>query len=409
MARYHYFCHILALVLFAAFVQAQETSSEAPDSEIDEDDECAASIIGDYNMSLRIGSLFIIMGTSAIGVFTPVIIHRIRPYDHGSIRDWILTIGKFFGTGVILATAFIHMLPEALSNFDSPCLSEGWKSYGAFAGVFCMISSFALQLLELAAVSNLDRIYAKRQAQRDTLDIEKTEVCSTAILGSDSSQQSTTKDIDERLTKKGGFGYGIGGGAASSGNRSNDIGNGGHGHSHEIGHVHSAGLLEDDDQSFRNIGTLMLELGIVMHSIIIGITLANTGNDEFITLLIALVFHQFFEGVALGTRINDMNHSNWIKPVLMGGLFMIMTPIGVAIGIGIHSSFNANSSSSVLASAILDSLSAGILLYNAYVSLMSLEINHNVEFRRAPFVRKAVCFLSMYVGAAIMALIGKWA
>ncbi|KAI9015760.1 Zinc/iron permease [Phycomyces nitens] len=371
MASQHYYCQALAFILFAVFVQAQEISNEIPGNE-EEEDECSATVIGDYNMPMRIGSLFIIMATSAIGVFTPVIIHRIKPYDQGSIRDWLLTIGKFFGTGVILATAFIHMLPEALSNFDSPCLTEGWKSYGAFAGVFCMISSFALQLLELAAVSNLDRIYAKRQAERDTMDIEKTEVCSTAI-GSDASQ-STAKEA----------------------------------HDHDFGHVHSAGLLEDD-QSFRNIGTLMLELGIVMHSIIIGITLANTGNDEFITLLIALVFHQFFEGVALGTRVNDMNHSSWLKPALMGGLFMIMTPIGVAIGIGIHSSFNANSSSSILASAILDSLSAGILLYNAYVSLMSLEINHNVEFRRAPFVRKAVCFLSMYVGAAIMALIGKWA
>ncbi|KAI7870413.1 Zinc/iron permease [Spinellus fusiger] len=313
-----------------------------------------------------------------------MILHRIRPYHAGSIRDWLLTVGKFFGTGVILATAFIHMLPEALSNFDSPCLSEGWQSYGAFAGVFCMISSFALQLLELAAVSNMDKIHTQRQAEQKTLDLEKTDVSSTTLVS----------DLNPSTT------------------------------SHH-GHVHGAGLLEDD-QSFRNIGTLMLELGIVMHSIIVGITLANTGNEEFVTLLIALVFHQvrrcttfffhawtnnkqFFEGVALGTRVNEMNHKSWTKPALMGTLFMLMTPIGIAIGIAIHSSFNPNSSSAILASAILDSLSAGILLYNAYVSLMSMEINHNVEFRRSSLIRKVVSFLSMYLGAALMALIGKWA
>ncbi|KAI7873284.1 Zinc/iron permease [Mucor mucedo] len=286
-------------------------------------------------------------------------------------------MGKFFGTGVILATAFVHMLPEALENFDSPCLSEGWKSYGSFAGVFCMLSSFALQLLELAALSNIERIRARKLEENQCNDIEK--------LGyktkSSSSSESTARNspVDPRLVVD----------------------------DHE-GHVHSAGLFEEGDP-LKHIGTLILELGIVMHSIIVGITLSNTGTDEFITLLIALVFHQFFEGVALGTRINDMNIAGWRRPALMGTLFMIMTPIGCAIGIGIHSSFNPNSSSSVLASAILDSLSAGILLYNAYISLMSQDINQNVEFRQSPFTRKFICFMSMYCGAGLMALLGKWA
>lgn len=65
-------------------------------------------------MSLRVGALFIILVTSAfgketplfhtckfhikyhsLGVFTPIIMHRISPYDKGSYRDWLLTMGKF--------------------------------------------------------------------------------------------------------------------------------------------------------------------------------------------------------------------------------------------------------------------------------------------------------------------------
>jgi zinc transporter 1/2/3 len=148
------------------------------------------------------------------------------------------------------------MLPEALANFDSPCLSAGWQTYGAFGGVFCMISSFALQLLELAAVSNIERIHKRNREQNISLDIEKQR--------SDSSLDSESTDITARNSPVE--------------------------HCHE-GHVHSAGLFEDAE-AFQHIGTLILELGIVMHSIIIGITLANTGNEEFITLLIALVFHQ---------------------------------------------------------------------------------------------------------------------
>ncbi|KAL1933401.1 hypothetical protein VTP01DRAFT_7491 [Rhizomucor pusillus] len=337
---------LFAISAFPFFAQAQD-QSEA------EADECVAEPTEDYNMPFRVGSLFIILVTSAVGMFTPIILHRIQPYSQGSIRDWCLTIAKFFGTGVILATAFVHMLPEALENFSSPCLTEGWQSYGAFAGIFCMISSFALQLLEMGAAAHLRSLHKHDQT----------------------SEHTQTEKYPDNL---------------------------------EAGHCHSAGFLEQD-QSLHSIGTLILELGIVMHSIIIGIALANTGNDEFVTLLIALVFHQFFEGVALGTRVNDMNHKSWVKPVILGLLFVIMTPLGIAIGICIHSSYNGNSYSAVLSSAILDSLSAGILLYNAYISLMSAEVNHSRTFQQYSFIRKLSCFAAMYVGAGLMSLLGKWA
>lgn len=153
------------------------------------------------------------------------------------------------------------MLPEALENFGSPCLSAGWQSYGAFAGVFCMISSFALQILELAAVENIERIRAKKAAEHMSMDIEKSPQSSTSL---DSSSTETTAGNIQMTAS------------------CNE-------HIHE--HVHSAGLFEDGE-AFKHVGTLILELGIVMHSIIVGITLANTGTDEFVTLLIALVFHQ---------------------------------------------------------------------------------------------------------------------
>ena len=113
--------------------------------------------------------------------------------------------------------------------------------------------------------------------------------------------------------------------------------------------------------------------------------------------------------MALGTRLNEMDYTRWYKPILMGLIYIITTPIGIAIGIGIRSSYNSNSYSAVLASAILDSLSAGILLYNAYVSLMSMEISHSASFHNTSTTRKVCSFISMYIGAGLMSLIGKWA
>lgn len=276
------------------------------------------------------------------------------------------------------------MLPEALERFGSECLGEGWHSYHAFGGLFCMIASFALQIIELAAISNLDAI-AKRNAEVAASNPTLNANAEESANGKSDIKHSQIDDVQQR-----GLDH--------------------HEHNHDgihaDGHVHSAGFLEHE-QSLRNIGTFILELGIVMHSIIIGITLGSTDNESFTTLLIALVFHQFFEGIALGTRVNDLNCKSWKKPIIMGLLFICMTPIGAAIGIGIRSTINPRAS--ILAQAILDSLSAGILLYNAYVSLMSIEINHNVGFRRSSFGRKVFCFMCMYLGAALMSVLGAWA
>ncbi|KAI8096465.1 ZIP zinc transporter-domain-containing protein [Halteromyces radiatus] len=314
-----------------------------------DEETCAVEENQPYDLNFRVGSLFIILGTSAVGIFAPILLYRIRPSSsNNGVRHWILTIAKFFGTGVILATSFVHMLPEAMERFHSPCLGSNWQAYHGFGGVFCMVAAFVLQWIELAAMAHLDA----NQHHHGSLDEEKT----TQTIKGD-------------------------------------------------GHMHSVAL--EQDLSVRTIHTLLLELGIAIHSIIIGITLGTTSEGPFLALFIALIFHQFFEGVALGTRINDLQYVTWIKPLVMSLTFICMTPLGVAIGIGIRSALHV--SSMVLAQAILDAFSAGILLYNAYVSLMSVEISNSVSFRRSSFARKSVCLLSMYLGAAVMSVLGIWA
>ena len=58
----------------------------------------------DYNIRLRIGLLFVMLVTSAIGVFTPILIA-----NYVSPNNIAFTILKQFGTGVIISTAFVHV------------------------------------------------------------------------------------------------------------------------------------------------------------------------------------------------------------------------------------------------------------------------------------------------------------
>lgn len=146
----------------------------------------------------------------------------------------------------------------------------------------------------------------------------------------------------------------------------------------------------------------------IFHSAIIGLDLGIATN-EFKTLLVAIIFHQLFEGIALGVRIAEIKRFTSIKKFGAALLYPLVTPIGIAIGIGVRHSFNDNDWREILTQGIFDSLSAGILFYNAYVELMAFEMNRNAVFRAHNGKRKAALFFAVYLGASIMAIIGIWA
>ncbi|EEB96947.1 hypothetical protein MPER_03828, partial [Moniliophthora perniciosa FA553] len=57
---------------------------------------------------------------------------------------------KYFGSGVIIATAFIHLLAPALEALGSECLAPAWSDY-PYALALCMLSIFLLFIIELIA------------------------------------------------------------------------------------------------------------------------------------------------------------------------------------------------------------------------------------------------------------------
>jgi zinc transporter 1/2/3 len=78
--------------------------------------------------------------------------------------------------------------------------------------------------------------------------------------------------------------------------------------------------------------TLVLEFGIGIHSVLIGIAL-GIATDEFVPLLIAICFHQFFEGLALSAVMLSIAYKRaWTAIAFLVG-YVLSTPIGIVIGI----------------------------------------------------------------------------
>lgn len=91
----------------------------------------------------------------------------------------------------------------------------------------------------------------------------------------------------------------------------------------------------------------------------------------------------------------------------MAFAFVLITPIGVAIGIGVRKSFSQNGKAALLSVGILNSISAGILAYTAFRLLIADFIDGPV--RRARWGTVTAAFLSMLVGLVSMSVLGKWA
>lgn len=92
-----------------------------------------------------------------------------------------------------------------------------------------------------------------------------------------------------------------------------------------------------------NLNITLLEGGILFHSIFVGMTISIT-TDGFLILLIAILFHQFFEGLGLGSRIAEVPYpKKAIRPWVLVVAFGTTCPIGQAIGLLTRNSYDPSS------------------------------------------------------------------
>lgn len=90
-------------------------------------------------------------------------------------------------------------------------------------------------------------------------------------------------------------------------------------------------------------------------------------------------------------------------------LYGITTPIGIAAGLGVRTTYNPDSTTASIVSGVMDSLSAGILVYTGLVELLAHEFLFSKEMQESSNWRLARCVCTMLLGCGLMALLGKWA
>ncbi|KAI5304450.1 hypothetical protein KEM56_006486 [Ascosphaera pollenicola] len=358
----------------------------------DHENECGGGNEYDGRQGVRISAIFAIMIGSAFGALFPVMTRPgSKVHKWIAIPPWFFFICKYFGTGVIIATAFIHLLAEAQEKLGSECLTGPITEYPWTFGISLMT------IIVLFFVEFLTMRYATFGSHHDDYthnpDLEK--VSSTPENSAVAASRPTEHyahagehiAVTDPSTKT----------PKCEADRPSDVSN----VDVALGESYSAILT----------GIFVLEFGILFHSVFIGLTLAVTSSDEFTVLYIVLVFHQLFEGLGLGARLADVpwpKGKQWTAYVLAGG-FAITTPIAIAIGIGVRESYPPNSNRTLMVEGIFNSISGGILLYTGLVELLAHEFIFSPHMKKAPLTEILSAFFLIAAGTALMALLGKWA
>jgi zinc transporter 1/2/3 len=149
-----------------------------------------------------------------------------------------------------------------------------------------------------------------------------------------------------------------------------------------------------------------MEIGCVFHSVVIGISIGVLTNTSLlVTLAAVMVFHQGLEGLALGSVL-ALSQLSMLKKLSMAAVFALCMPFGIAVGLAIADTHDADSVPWLIAQGVLNGLSGGMLLYVSLYSLLAEEFSKTDLIYR-PGVA-ALLAVAVLLGVGVMAVIGIW-
>nr|ADE87884.1 zinc transporter ZIP1 [Triticum turgidum subsp. durum] len=315
---------------------------------------------------LKLVAIASILTAGAAGVLVPVLgrsMAALRP--DGDIFFAV----KAFAAGVILATGMVHILPAAFDGLTSPCIYKGGGDRNGFpfAGLVAMSAAMATMVIDSLAAGYYRRSHFSKARPLDNIDIP-----------------------------------------------GDEEGRADHPHVHAHGRSHGDAIVVSSPEEAAIADTIrhrvvsqVLELGILVHSVIIGVSLGASVRPSTIKPLVgALSFHQFFEGIGLGGCIVQANFKVRAT-IIMATFFSLTAPVGIVLGIAISSSYNVHSSTAFIIEGVFNSASAGILIYMSLVDLLAKDFN-NPKLQTNTKLQ-LMTYLALFLGAGMMSMLAIWA
>ncbi|KAM0335091.1 hypothetical protein ACHAQA_000125 [Verticillium albo-atrum] len=362
--------------------------------------------VQEYDLPLHVGALFIILTVSFLACAFPLIakkVHwmRIPPNFFFGVRH--------FGTGVLIATAFVHLLPTAFGLLGDDCLSSFWTSdYPAMPGAIALVAVFFVAIIEMVFQPARHIIpeghdAAPRDAASTSDDDDNDTDTATSIPGGP--LHGTSNSLGRQLSRMS-QAADITTAPAPTETPSKEARSVEDALPYSVPHI----LSPAQQHQKAILQCMMLEVGILFHSIFIGMTLAVSVGSDFVVLTIAIAFHQTFEGLALGSRIGAIDwHEGALQPWLMALAYGCTTPLGQAIGIATHTLYDPDSEFGLVLVGTMNAISSGLLVFASLVELLSEDFLSDESWKVLRGGRRVVACVLVFLGAFGMSVVGAWA
>jgi ZIP zinc/iron transport family len=359
-----------------------------------------------YNLGLHIGGLFIILAVSATACALPLMALK---FPILRIPSSALFGFRHFGTGVLIATAFVHLFPTAFLNLTDPCLPAFFtETYPAFAGAVALAAVFFITIVEMVFSPGRSLCSGPSATGAGAIEAAVPQPIRNESINNDDEITPAQSTPQFGRTRSGRT------------HRNSIIPTTQEPKPEQADLRPSSDSLSSTSAPFKPtpaqerqkliMQCTLLECGILFHSIFIGMALAvATGHDQ-VVLLIAIAFHQCFEGLALGSRIAAIGWPRGaLQPWIMALVYGCTTPLGQAIGISTRALYDPSSRFGLILVGSTNAISSGLLTYTSLVDLLSEDFLSDASWRTLRGRWRVGAMGLVGLGAFCMSLIGAWA
>jgi len=310
---------------------------------------------------------------SIIGYFLPLYLLKIINVNIEDIHEKVTyRCIKSFAAGIILGLALLHLLAEAM-DLLADHVEYPIANLMALIGfmVTLGLEQIALHIMLSISINNNNN----RMENKKDMNNEK---------NNDNDNNYDNLELTDNIPEL----------------QIHSIELGSHNHIHE--HVHSKQMVPDKDLNKSFIKSIVLDLAISCHSIIVGFSLGVTKDIGTVkVLLIGLGLHQFFEGFGLGTALLEGKISSKYQ-YIFGIVFASTAPIGIILGM-----YATNSETDNIVAGYADAFASGTLIYTSVVDMIAEDyMDNNFKYRH---IGKTLMYFSLTLGVTVMAIIAIWA
>jgi len=275
----------------------------------------------------KIVTMAILGSVSLIVGFIPMVVAKKVTLTEGSRGGFIVSCLSCFGGGVILTTAFTHMLPEVnlflKYNIDNGQIaSNGWP----LAEIWVLCGFFMIYFVE--------------------------EVTHLLMLKCNPTKKKGAAPVEEGVEE-------------------NKVLNGAkpsHGHSHNL----PMAVTEDGGFEAALRGFLVV-LAISLHAIFEGIAMGLTDNTRSVWLLfIAISAHKYVISFCISMQFVTSGLPALLS-IIYFSTFALISPIGAGIGILISETVKSEAETQTVTVTVLQGLATGTLLYVVFFEVIEKE------------------------------------